>query len=552
MWLINTTTLKLEFFVNPEKASYAILSHTWGDEEVMFHELQSPDKASFQKKGFDKIARTCEIARQQGLQYAWVDTCSIDKSSSAELSEAINSMFAWYKNSAVCLAYLEDLPASVDFENGLASCRWVSRGWTLQELIAPQEVEFYDQAWTKRTTKRASADLLAKATGVQEAVLADSAYLTNLSVAQRMSWVSRRQTTRAEDIAYCMLGIFDIHIPLVYGEGDKAFKRLQEEIAKQTCDLSLFAWLAPLPEPSSDPQNFRGIFAKSPAEFSEGYRIVPRNTIVPHKEFTITNRGLQIEATLVRLMSNYSPNDLVFNLGVSCSDRDKVPGGEGWIGIYVRKSVHGYVRVWSHRLCMSEQHDRSRCARAMLHIRKTIDENDIETLQKQYLRAIRIQALPANINIDQIQPFDLWDNQKSLFLDPGSGLNAYCQFTVSAGLAGLAFRSERFETFSAILACSTMSSPPMIEMWSQQEEGYNRICSFLNRAKEVTDYVCVDYLLRDFLTIKSGNKSVGICDFVDMKNGCQVRLQATLSNVTVEGSDGFFVELFKSTVMIAE
>ncbi|KAF2815755.1 HET-domain-containing protein [Mytilinidion resinicola] len=267
MWLINTTTLKLEFFVNPEKASYAILSHTWGDEEVIFQELQSLDKASSQKKGFAKIVRICEKARQEGLQYAWVDTCCIDKSSSAELSEAINSMFAWYKDSAVCLAYLEDLPTEVGFEEGFHSCRWLSRGWTLQELIAPQNMEFYDQAWTKRTTKRASTKLLAKVTGVQEAVLADSTNLTSLSVAQRMSWVSRRQTTRAEDIAYCMLGIFDIHIPLIYGEGEKAFMRLQEEIAKQTCDLSLFAWAAPPPEPSSDPHNFRGIFAKSPAEF---------------------------------------------------------------------------------------------------------------------------------------------------------------------------------------------------------------------------------------------------------------------------------------------
>jgi hypothetical protein len=162
-------------------------------------------------------------------------------------------MFTWYKNSAVCLAYLEDLPSDVDFKQGLARCRWLSRGWTLQELIAPKHVEFYDQTWTKRTTKLASTTVLAEATGVNEGVLANIAGLAHLPVAQRMSWVSRRQTTRAEDIAYCMLGIFDIHMHLLYGEGGKAFIRLQEEIAKQTCDLSLFAWTAPPPKLSSDP-----------------------------------------------------------------------------------------------------------------------------------------------------------------------------------------------------------------------------------------------------------------------------------------------------------
>src|ERR1700753_3096180 len=133
MWLINTTTLELEFFVNPEKSSYAVLSHTWGDGEVLFQEFQNLNTAK-SKDGFSKIVRTCEISRQRGLRYAWVDTCCIDKSSSAELSEAINSMFDWYKNSAVCLTYLEDLPGDIEFEQGLPCCRWLTRGWTLQEL----------------------------------------------------------------------------------------------------------------------------------------------------------------------------------------------------------------------------------------------------------------------------------------------------------------------------------------------------------------------------------------------------------------------------------
>lgn len=536
MWLINTTTLELEFFVNPEKASYAILSHTWGDEEVLFQEFRNPDRKN-SKYGFTKIVRTCEIARQQGLRYAWVDTCCIDKSSSAELSEAINSMFAWYKNSAVCLAHLEDFPGDVFFEQGLARCRWLSRGWTLQELIAPQHVEFYDQTWTKRATKLDSTKLLAKETGVNERVLADCAHLAHLSVAQRMSWVSRRQTTRAEDIAYCMLGMFDIHMPLIYGEGDKAFMRLQEEIAKQTCDLSLFAWTAPPPEPSSDSHNYRGIFAKSPGEFVDCHRMGSGNRIVPHKEFTITNRGLRIEATLIKLVEA-SPDDLVLNLGVFYRGSDEWPidSGDGWIGIYVRKSIHGYVRVWSHRLYVSGEHGRMRCPKTMLHICKNIGRYDMELLQRQYARAIQILSLPADINISQAQPSDLWDNQKGLFLDPGSGLNAYFVLTVSA--------NEYHAAFHAVLACSTMGYPTCV-MWSEQDQGWDEVCLFLNQAEEVTDYVCVDYLLRDFVPKKKWKVTAATCDFIDRRIGCHITLEARISRAIVEGSNGFSVELSK-------
>ncbi len=141
MWLINTRTLDLQFFQSSEGLHYAILSHTWGDDEVSFQEMGARGQNGPRKAGWAKITKTCDIARDSfGLDYAWVDTCCIDKSSSSELSEAINSMFSWYKTAAVCVVYLEDLelildkdckPGSTGFRDRLGACRWFSRGWTL-------------------------------------------------------------------------------------------------------------------------------------------------------------------------------------------------------------------------------------------------------------------------------------------------------------------------------------------------------------------------------------------------------------------------------------
>ncbi|KAK4450943.1 heterokaryon incompatibility protein-domain-containing protein [Podospora aff. communis PSN243] len=156
MWLINTTTLDLEYFIAPEKAPpYAVLSHTWGDEELSFAEFRCLDDAARHKRGYDKIHKTCQFARDAGIQYAWVDTCCIDKSSSAELTEAINSMYNYYRRSVICYAYIDDWLPDMDWV-AIAQqrpLRWFTRGWTLQELIAPKQVQFCDASWTGRGFK---------------------------------------------------------------------------------------------------------------------------------------------------------------------------------------------------------------------------------------------------------------------------------------------------------------------------------------------------------------------------------------------------------------
>jgi hypothetical protein len=265
MRLINTTTVELRCFDDPSKIpAYAILSHTWEEDEVSLQEMTSGEGRH--KKGFEKILGTCRLALAHGHEWAWVDTCCIDKTSSAELSEAINSMFKWYKDSKVCYVYLSDLPHNESITDRLSECRWVTRGWTLQELIAPRHVEFYDARWQPRGTKQALADCIENIAMIPVMVLNGIDNIDSHSVASRMRWASRRQTTRPEDTAYCLLGIFDVHMPLIYGEGVKAFRRLQEEIMKTTGDLSIFAWGDPLENPREDPEGSHPL-ARSPTEF---------------------------------------------------------------------------------------------------------------------------------------------------------------------------------------------------------------------------------------------------------------------------------------------
>ncbi|RYP13679.1 hypothetical protein DL765_006761 [Monosporascus sp. GIB2] len=260
MRLINTSTLALKEFEGSDIPYYAILSHTWGNDEVCFADMVDLEKAK-QRAGYHKIKKTCSQAAKEALAWAWVDTCCIDKSSSAELSEAINSMFRWYQGSTVCYAYISDFDPSDELRAGLQKCRWLTRGWTLQELIAPSRVKFFDRDWCLRGEKSDICDILAEVSGIDIDTLARTIPARYVPVAQRMSWAAHRTTKRIEDMAYCLLGIFDVNMPLLYGEGQKAFSRLQDEIIKTTGDMSLFAWKgSESSEPSGDSPVAIGIY----------------------------------------------------------------------------------------------------------------------------------------------------------------------------------------------------------------------------------------------------------------------------------------------------
>lgn len=216
---------------------YAILSHTWGDGEVLFRDLMGGTGKN--KAGYNKIRFCGDQAWRDGLRFFWVDTCCIDKSNSAELQEAINSMFRWYRNATKCYAYLVDvsIPSpDVDdksiWEPAFRASRWFTRGWTLQELIAPTSVEFFSREEVRLGDRTTLEQVIHDVTRIPLKAL-QRGLLSDFSVHDRMAWIENRNTTREEDLAYSLFGIFDVQLPLLYGEGkEKALERLREKTGK--------------------------------------------------------------------------------------------------------------------------------------------------------------------------------------------------------------------------------------------------------------------------------------------------------------------------------
>lgn len=364
MWLIDTSTFELVQIVDPSHQKFAILSHTWDAEgEVTFQDMQNLDVARI-KPGFQKIERTCNVARPH-FRYMWIDTCCIDKSSSAELSEAINSMFYWYQCSKLCYVFLSDLeplPTHLKeserrslLDTRISKCRWFTRGWTLQELIAPERLEFFDQNWIFIGAKSDLEATLARITNVDAAILNHSTRLSSIPVARRMSWAARRKTTRIEDMAYCLLGIFDVNMPLLYGEGIKAFYRLQQQLASENNDLSLFAWQKQAGDPKEVLPAFGGIFADSPDDFKICSTLKRhRDLFNTENQFVITNTGFRMDATLhcyypptYQLLGGQldasSKGDYI--LGLDCVETSERTNRQTlWIGIYLKKIENIYVR----------------------------------------------------------------------------------------------------------------------------------------------------------------------------------------------------------------
>ncbi|KAI6151182.1 heterokaryon incompatibility protein-domain-containing protein [Pisolithus tinctorius] len=268
--------------LDDKTTSYVIVSHRWGAEvsykemiRLMRMEEQEREQVG-QRGGYKKIVESCKQAMKDGYRWLWIDTCCIDKRSSAELSEAINSMYRWYRNSQKCYVYLNDvdepaLPTEQDFSrfgksNGWPE--WFSRGWTLQELIAPTELEFFNTNWVSIGTKEDLTSTLEEITRIPEKVLRDkeafmrTEFWERPPVAHIMSWAAGRKTTRVEDRAYSLLGLFGVNMPMLYGEGSKAFQRLQLEIIRLSGDHSIFAW-----NPKGQFGAHQGVLADDPSYF---------------------------------------------------------------------------------------------------------------------------------------------------------------------------------------------------------------------------------------------------------------------------------------------
>jgi hypothetical protein len=323
MRLINATTLKVHEFLNEFMIPpFAILSHTWEEEECTLQQMTDAKASRVTKrKGFTKILLCCKQALKDELQWAWVDTqvlevpqtqnradrcrCCIDKTSTAELSEAINSMFRWYRKASICYVYLTDVKDITQ----LASSRWFTRGWTLQELISPSKVWFYNANWEYLGSKRGLSAQIQQITNI-DALALETGIVATVSIARRMSWAATRRTTRVEDRAYSLMGIFDVNMPLLYGEGEKAFHRLQEEIMRTSDDQSLFAWGLPAQvktmqeyletSPTPNRVHMRGLFADSPSDFtfSDCIHVLQdlQSTVPP----MVFNNGVRIELQVKR------------------------------------------------------------------------------------------------------------------------------------------------------------------------------------------------------------------------------------------------------------
>ncbi|KAK4452740.1 hypothetical protein QBC34DRAFT_492244 [Podospora aff. communis PSN243] len=555
MWLINTTTRDLEFVQNPKKGSYAILSHTWGPTEVSFQQYpRRPTPASPDQHGLAKINKTCELARARNLAYAWVDTCCIDKSSSAELSEAINSMFQWYSDAAVCFAFLSDLEPDVDFDQGFPRCNWLRRGWTLQELIAPRFVEFYDQEWNMRTTKSGSTRAISAASGVDLEVLQNSEHLPRITVARRMSWASTRKTTRIEDQAYCLMGIFGIHMPMIYGEGKKAFIRLQEEITKQSCDLSLFAWTEVIPLPGDDlddddfasggaNEQYRGLFARSPREFHDCGDIYSRNTGgLLDREFTVTNKGLRIKTALVR--SERFSKDGILNLGIRKAGNPAFAMSSGWIGVALGKTPLGFVRSHPCAIYIADDDDRVVYGKETIHVRKDITHAEQVHLSSRFRGAIilRYDGRGTVCKPIHLMPRDLWDSVRLLFLNQNRGIMTLIRFQVVC--------SHTAKEFRVVVGCSTIGEP-MCRVWPEKHPLFAKVVQYMEQRKEVFDYVSVDYLRSYFFQSGQHNEAKSSTEFRSMSKGSDdelidryiITFTAQLTPGKYEGEDAYHLDI---------
>ena len=360
MRLLDTHTGKfVEKDPRKEEFKYAILSHTWDRcGEQTYQQLtkiqerynakswfptwsNSPPSSRIWKdhKLSRKIRDACAVARKDGYRYIWIDSCCIDKTSSSELSEAINSMYPWYEGADVCYAYLADVPPHEDLHkdhSAFRESRWFTRGWTLQELIAPWNLVFLSKNWTVLGSKLELTELVNTITGISVDALSRMEPLDNFSVAQRFSWAARRETTRVEDRAYSLLGIFGINMPTLYGEGEGAFLRLQEEILRRIPDQSFFAWgdvflgtqlpvldslnpgLAQLPGGNDWKQRIRvqesipnSFLPRSLDSFADGWSVeaVPLTQLFHHypglpvPDYSITPVGIRIHVPLLPLLA---------------------------------------------------------------------------------------------------------------------------------------------------------------------------------------------------------------------------------------------------------
>ncbi|KAF2683616.1 HET-domain-containing protein [Lentithecium fluviatile CBS 122367] len=464
MRLLDARTFQFKEVSDPRKITkYAVLSHTWADNEVVYSDLVSSLQNVHQRPEFAKIKFTAQQALADGFDYIWIDTTCIDKSSSADLSESINSMFKIYKNAQVCYIYLTDVMEPPpegwtddgaddnDWTKAFVNARWFTRGWTLQELIAPRNCVFYTSDWRRIGTKRGMCHTLARHTGISSPILLGADFSRTL-VAERMNWASKRTTTREEDLAYCLLGLFDINLPLLYGEGERAFLRLQHEIIKKTNDRSIFLWSA-LEESHT---TFRSLFARSPAEFAS---FSDYTLFTNYGRFEVTQKGLEIDLHLVQVPSD----DREFYAVL-------VDAGEGFHCARLRQiSPTEYARVDADEIFRILNPHYVRFATRQVRpetkwitVPNTFDGYDRDAYMDFRLGGFQVEYHPIELQIQSVEPRDAWNEEtQTLMLDLSQNLKPF-----EEGRLNIVFRevSHPDKTYKLDLI-DKMRTPTSLSTW---------------------------------------------------------------------------------------
>ncbi|KAI0399001.1 heterokaryon incompatibility protein-domain-containing protein [Xylaria palmicola] len=418
MRLLHTRSLRLELFMPGQVPDYVILSHLWGDGEVTFEDFTrqgtiDPAMRVTEKTGFSKLEGACTLAARDGYHWIWIDTCCIDKSSSAELQEAINTMWHYYAESNICYAYMADIPnAQEGWGPAFQRSRWFTRGWTLQELLAPSAVEFYAADWAAIGTKSQRHEEISQTTKINVAILTHVESVDAFSAAEKLSWAAHRRVTREEDEAYCLLGLFEINMPMLYGEGRrKAFFRLQEAIYTSTLDQSLFlfrrsSYLALHPLLADSPSCFCPELKDCPVCPKAIYMFPPisyrqlRTAITwkaqPHEQIraTATSHRHRVSATLQLLDYQQVRDELIY-----FDDR--------------RLDAASHIAVLSHT---TEEHPQGALCLLLFQSLAALDDN---------VYFDRLEAYPAIL--PKLNGFTSQKRSRRIFVSPGAEIRALNQ-----------------------------------------------------------------------------------------------------------------------------
>jgi len=280
----------------PDMLKYAILSHRWGRSEPTFQDFKW---RRCEGAGYEKLLKFCEKAKEYGCKFVWSDTCCINKESSSELDEAIRSMYRWYRDAHICIVQL----AQSESLNTLHEDEWFTRGWTLQELLAPSRMKFYGSNWTPLTNNKNDKDDTTFVSDLSKFTKIPLNDLCNFRPGpnrawEKMTWAANRKTTRIEDIAYSLTGIFDISMPIAYGEGDRAFKRFMAELLQNCKEWQILVWAGGLPGSPTDPACYftaddwalRVLKQRQISWWGEGSG---------DSDFSVTKRGVQVKLLVV-------------------------------------------------------------------------------------------------------------------------------------------------------------------------------------------------------------------------------------------------------------